>query len=436
MELLDATMQRLDETEDRVHAFAFLAADARKQARAAEREIASGALRGSLHGIPLGVKDNFLTAGMITEAGSRALAGHVPDIDAEAVARLRRAGAVIVGKTVTHEFAYGQGIPPTRNPWNLNRYSGGSSAGTAVSVAVGSSLGGLGTDTGGSIRIPSALSGATGLKPTFGRVSKRGVIPLSATMDHAGPIARTAEDVAILLDAVAGFDRGDPTSMRRKVVMQPLSDAEGIRGMRLGVERGFYFGPQLTDPARAVAEAALAVLERLGARLVTVQIPELETAAAVGRTIISVEASYHLGRWLRQGAREIGPGIRSALELGELISGTDYLRATQARRALIERMRETFRRHRLHALVTPTLARTAIPIAELPGEPRLPFTIPFNLTGQPALTIPAGFGPDGLPIGVQIAGRPWDEPTVLRIGHAYQTVTNWHLAIPTFATAP
>lgn len=440
VELMRMVLERLFATEPEVHAYATVVADqAMEQARDAEREIAAGNWRGPLHGIPMNLKDIILSAGVATEAGSQVLRGFVPTVDSAVAERLKSGGAILVGKTVTHEFAYGQNVVPTLNPWNADYYAGGSSAGAGVSVAVGSTLGAIGTDTGGSLRLPAAMNGVAAIKPTYGRVSKRGVVPLSVTMDHCGPAARTVEDLSIILSAVAGFDPGDPTSARRTVPDYTAELDGGLRGVRLGIERDYYFGPAAAPEVVASVEAALTVLRELGAEVVEVQVAQLQLATVAAETIVLSEASSVHQASLRESAEKYDPRTRLRLEVGELVLATDYLRAQSLRGQLCRAMKAAFVDHRLDALVGPTLGTLPILLSDLPARrspssktlslPWLPYTSPFNLTGQPALTVNCGHS-GGLPVAMQIVGRPFDEATVLRIGHAYQMATDWHLALP------
>jgi aspartyl-tRNA(Asn)/glutamyl-tRNA(Gln) amidotransferase subunit A len=440
IELVEQVIRRLESSEPVVHAYASVDPDAAlAAAEEATREIATDGPRGPLHGIPVNLKDIFLTRDLPTAAGSKVLRGYRPDEDSAVAGRLKRAGAIVVGKTVTHEFAYGQNVVPTRNPWDLDRYCGGSSAGAGVSIAVGSALGAMGTDTGGSLRLPAAMNGVSALKPTFGRVSTAGVIPLSPTMDHAGPAARTVEDVSILLTEIAGFDPADPGASRRPVPRYAGELKGSIKGLRIGVDRDYYFSGVGEPLVLSAVEAAIEVLSGLGAELVEVNVPELEHATTVAETIVLAEAATVHRASVSEHADQYDPRTRLRLEVGQLILATDYLSAQRVRRQLQLSMRDTFRAKRLDALVGPTLGTLPILVADLPSMrppskstlslPWLRYTGPFNVTGQPALTVPCGEA-DGLPIAMQIAGRPWDEITVLKIGHAYQTATDWHKRIP------
>lgn len=440
-ELLESTLGRLNQTEPSVHAYVTLMEDsARRQAAAADDDFRRGQWRGALQGIPVGVKDLCYTEGVPTQAGSRVLEGFVPGHDSTVVRRLKESGAVIVGKTVTHEFAYGQDVPPTRNPWNTDCYPGGSSAGSGVSVAVGSAFAAIGTDTGGSIRVPASVDGVVGLKPTYGRVSRYGVFPMSSTLDTVGPLARTAEDCALMLGAVAGFDPLDAGSISEPVQDYAGTLRLGIKGLRLGIDRDFFFYKHVTDDVRAAAEATVDRLAELGAEVVPVRLPELEAAAAVGMTILLADTSEWHHRLLRSHADKYVPATRLMLELGEMVLAAPYVHAQRARAALRDRVRSSFAMYRLDGLVGPTLPHTTMPVEKLSvdltgeGETALSSFLHHcfmgNVFGIPALSFPCGFSSAGLPIGFQVYGRPFQESALFRVAHAYQQVTDWHRRRP------
>lgn len=418
VELVEATLRRIEETEPLVHAYARVTGErALEAARRADAELAAGRRRGPLHGVPFAVKDVFCTHDAPTEAGSRILAGHIPPHDATAVRRLREAGAVLVGKLVTHEFACGQNMPPTRNAWNPSHRPGGSSAGAGVAVAVGSALATLGTDSGGSVRKPASLNGVVGLKPTLGRLSRHGVIPTGSTLDHVGIVTRTVEDCALVLQAVAGPDAADASSADEPVPDYSGELAARIAGARLGVASHF-FGAELDAEVRAAVEEAMAELERLGARLVDVEISSLELSLPIGFTIFLGEAAAYHRRWLRERPQDYEPETRRALELGSLLPAVHVEQARRGRALIRAELAAAFRRERLDALVTPTLPRPSIGIDEMTAAdlPRfLPYVFPPNLAG------------------LQLIGAPFAEGTVLRIGHAYQQATVWHRRRPQLA---
>jgi aspartyl-tRNA(Asn)/glutamyl-tRNA(Gln) amidotransferase subunit A len=428
-ELVDGTLRRLDETEPLVHAYAHVQSEAALDAaRRADRERSDA----PLYGIPFAVKDVLTAAGVPTEAGSRLLAGYIASVDATTVRRLKDAGAILLGKHVTHELACGQDTPPTRNPWDLGHYPGGSSAGGGVSVAVGSSLAAIGTDAGGSVRKPAAVTGVVGLKPTFGRISGFGTIRLASapSLDHVGIFTRTVEDCALVLQAIAGPDPFD-----RRTLEEPVPDylsglAPRINGIRLGIARDYFFGNELDSEVGRLVEDAISVLERLGARLVTIELPSLRLALAAGFTIFMSEVAASHRHWIGARPDDYTQGTRRMLELGLVLPAAHLEAAQHARGLLVSEVRAAFRRERLDALVTPTLPMTSIsietmvPALDIPKF--IPYTLPWNLTGQPALTVPCGFTSAALPAGLQIIGRPLDEPTVLAIGHAYERATPWH----------
>ena len=436
LELTEACLRRIEALEPRLNSFITVTAEAAlAEARRAQEELARGQRRGPLHGVPVGVKDLFHTAGVRTTAGSRVLREFVPGEDAAAVQRLRQAGAIVVGKLNLHEFAFGAtSINPhygaVRNPWDLGRIAGGSSGGSAAAVAAGECLAALGTDTGGSIRIPSALCGISGLKPTYGRVSTRGVIPLAWTLDHAGPMCRTAEDCALLLSVLAGPDGPDRWAAQVPVP-DYLSQLEGgVKGLRIGVPREHFFEGAQEEVATAV-RGALEVLAELGAELREVSLPHIALVPqAVSTIILSEGMAYHLP-WLRERPQDYGPDLRLRLEMAALYPAAAYVQAQRLRAAVVEAWGRVWQE--IDLLATPTTVITAPPLEE--GSLALTLTLlrntnPFNLSGQPAISVPCGFDSQGLPIGLQLVGRWWEEGTVLRAAHAYQQASDWHLRSP------
>jgi aspartyl-tRNA(Asn)/glutamyl-tRNA(Gln) amidotransferase subunit A len=443
-ELVAETMERVDALDSDLKAFVTVMRDhAYEDAERLERELRTGLYRSPLHGVPIGVKDIIAVKGVRTTAGSKVLADYVSQEDAMVVERLRKNGAIVTGKTNTHEFAYGTYTPPTRNPWDHERVPGGSSGGSAVAVATGMSLGAIGTDTGGSIRIPAACCGITGLKPTYGRVSCHGVIPLSWSLDHVGPLARSAEDCAIIFDAIAGYDPRDPNSISgppSRPTASLIAGPEGrdtlsLQGLVLGVPQEAFFAP-LDPEVRAAWQAALLVLREEGAEVVDVELP-LATIE-VYRTIQKPEASLaHMQKgWLSEHRDDYTALTLQRLLEGQQVPAVDYLRAQHQRRIFSNSMRSVLRR--VNALVLPTLPIPAILIEQSDQEisidgagenatvALLRLTMPFNLAGLPAISFPCGFTTNGLPIGLQVAGRAFEESTVLRIAHAYQQLTDWH----------
>ncbi len=443
-ELLADTLDSIDQLDSEIQAFVTVMRDqAYEEAEKAENEQRTGLFRSPLHGVPIAIKDLIGVKNVRMTAGSKVLADYVPQEDATVVELLRRAGAVIIGKTNTHEFAYGTYSPPTRNPWNLQHIAGGSSGGSAAAVAAGMCPGAIGSDTGGSIRIPSACCGATGLKPTYGRVSTYGVIPLSWSLDHVGPIARSAEDCALLFDALASYDPRDPNSVSGppgKASATLIAGAEGrdplsLQGIKLGIPSESYVAP-LDPEVRTAWHAALLVLQEEGAELVNLEL--LPPAMDTYRTIQMPEASFaHMERgWLTERLDAYTERTRLRLLQGQTIPAVDYLRAQQQRRAFSSNLRSSMQG--INALVLPTLPMPAIRIEQADADilidgvtenstvALLRLTMPFNLAGLPAISLPCGFSTGSLPISLQIVGKPFEESMILRIAHAYQQLTDWH----------
>jgi len=406
------------------------------EARAAEDEIVRGIWRGPLHGIPIALKDLIDTAGVRTTSASALHENRVPSEDAEIVRRLRQAGAVLVGKNNLHEFAYGGSSLVSRfgdvhNPWDVNRITGGSSGGSAASVPSGMCCAAIGTDTAGSIREPASLCGCVGLKPTFGRVPSRGVIPLSASLDHVGPLAATVSDAAIVLQAIAGYDPDDITSSDVPVADYVSAVREDTKSLRVGVPRAYFFEDLDAEVASAM-EHALRGIETLvrGVREVRVEVP-------TDRTLQAAESYAYHAQNVAENAELYQAETLRRIRTGEKVSAADYIR----RRSELEQERRTIRKifSAVDLLVTPTTPIPAPAIAELKATPDalrpaelklLRNTRPFNVWGLPAISVPCGFTQSGLPIGLQIAGPHWREDLVLRLAHAYEQATAWHKRHP------
>jgi aspartyl-tRNA(Asn)/glutamyl-tRNA(Gln) amidotransferase subunit A len=443
-ELVEDALQRIDALDSEIRAFVTVMREqAYEDAEKAEREMRTGLFRSPLHGIPIAIKDIIAVKGVRMTAGSKVLANYVATEDAAVVEQLRRAGAILIGKTNTHEFAYGTYTPPTRNPWDTARVPGGSSGGSAAAVIADMCLGAIGTDTGGSIRIPASLCGVTGLKPTYGRVSCFGVIPLSWSLDHVGPLARSAEDCALIFDIIARYDPRDPNSVSGPPAQASASligGAEGqsllsLQGIRLGVAKDEFVDP-LNPEVRAAWRAALRVLQEEGAELVEINLPQ--PTMEMYRTIQRPEAALtHIERgWFPQQVHEYTELTRQSLQRGLQITAVEYLRMQQQRRVYSSTIRANMQN--VHAVVLPTTPIPAFPVEqidqeididgvpEITGGALLRLTRAFNLTGLPALSLPCGFTSEGLPIGLQIAGKPFEESMILRIAHAYQQLTDWH----------
>ncbi len=442
LELARATLDRAQRLEPRLNAFIRLDGEGLlAAARQADEALARGDRRGPLHGVPLSLKDLLDVAGQPMTAGSRILAGHVPEQDATVWARLRAAGALLLGKTNLHEFAYGATTinphyGPTRNPWDLERIPGGSSGGSAAAVAAGVGYGSIGSDTGGSIRLPAALCGVVGLKPTYGLVSRRGAFPLSWSQDHLGPLARTALDCALLLDAIAGPDPADPTTRaaRPPGAVAALRGAPAhLRDVRVGVLREHRAGV-VDAEVGAAFDQAISQFAALGAEIHEVTFPEEPLAISAAQTILFGEATAVHQKWLRERADDYGADVRGRLELGALLPGVDYVQAQRLRTRIVQRMLAAMAEVDVLAgpttpIPAPPIAATTIRVEEREVDPRtvlLRFTRLFDLTGQPAVSVPCGFTAGGLPIGLQLAARPWADALVLRMVHAYQQALGWY----------
>ncbi|HEV2289440.1 MAG TPA: amidase [Candidatus Acidoferrales bacterium] len=442
VELTEAALERIAALNPRLNAFITVTAErARKEARAAEREIARGRHRGPLHGIPITLKDNIWTAGVRTTAGSKILQDFVPRVDAEVAKKFTQAGGVLLGKTNLHEFAYGittenPHYGPARNPWNTNCIPGGSTGGSAAALAAGIGFAAIGTDTGGSIRIPSALCGIVGLKPTFGRVSCEGIVPLAPTLDHAGPIARTVADVAIMLDIIGRCDEAPGAFYRA---------ARGgwkKRGrLRLGWPREYFFERADAEITKAIEEA-MKVFKELGARIEEVSVPHAKESGEPSTQIALAEAlEYHESQgYFPAHATEYGEDVRKRLEMGSAVRAVDYLMGQQAREKLREDFRAAF--ERVDAIVAPATPIAAPRIGEesvkVNGESQsvrgllVGVSRPANFTGFPAISVPCGFTRSGLPIGMSLHGPEWGEAKLLSIAAAYERATEWHNRHPEF----
>lgn len=438
--LTAAAFARIDATNGHVNAFVRLMRDsALEEARAADERAHAGRRIGPLDGIPIAVKDLYDTAGVVTAAGTSAYRERVPLTDATAVRRLREAGAVILGKTNTHELALGGTTNnvhhgPTRNPWRLDRVPGGSSGGSGAALAAAQALGALGTDTGGSIRIPAAFCGVTGHKPSYGLVGRGGVVPLSLTLDHAGPMARTALDCALMLNVLAGHDPRDAGSVARPPESFSAGIEGGVRGLRLAVIPSLVEGSN--EPARAAFEAGLDMLRGLGATISTAEpmAGEDEWRASVNGLLIAEGASY-VERILRERPQTIGESVRRRLMAGLEISATAYIRMLDARAGIERRFEAALAEGGFAAYLTPTSPESAEAIvadANADTEPNTKFrnTTVFDMTRQPSISVPAGFDSDGMPLGLMVSGARWDDARVLRIAHAFQQATDCHLRRP------
>jgi aspartyl-tRNA(Asn)/glutamyl-tRNA(Gln) amidotransferase subunit A len=438
VELVESRLDRIARLDSRLRSFIrVLADDAGREARAAAAEIATGRYRGPLHGIPIGLKDIYETAGVATTGHSKVMQDHVPQADAVAVAKLRAAGAVIVGKLATHEFALGGPSfdlpwPPARNPWDVSRFTGGSSSGTGAAVAAGLVLGGTGSDTGGSVRGPAAYCGLAGIKPTYGLISRRGILPLAFSLDHAGPLAWTAEDNAILLQAMAGHDPADPGSADVPIPDYRAALQGDVNGLRLGVVRHFYERDNAANAAtREAIEAAERTLEGLGCTVQEVTLSPLADWVACGMVIMLCEAyAIHEANLCRR-FTDYGEMFRDRMALAGLISGADYVQALRRRRELVDELDRAMAG--LDLILTASAPTEAPPIdavGKFATFERPLLTMPFNVTGSPAMSICCGYTDGGLPLSLQLVGRRFDDATVLRLAHAYEQATPWRQRRP------
>lgn len=442
--LTEALLARIAAMEPRLHAFARVTAErALEDARRAEAEITRGAWRGPLHGVPVALKDLVDTAGIATEAGMKALRGRVPDEDATVAARLREAGAVLLGKLAMTEGAFSEHHPdvePPRNPWGLGHWTGVSSSGSAVAVAAGLCPGALGSDTGGSIRFPAAACGVTGLKPSWGRVSRHGIFPLAPSLDHVGPMARSAEDCALLLGILAGPDPRDPTALRAPVEDYAGALDRGIQGVTLGVDRGWALAG--VHPEVAVAfEAALDALASAGARIRDVAMPDTAPLAAGWIPACAVEAALAHEALFRERGGDYGPALGAIVHIGGGVPAVEYARIGEARRTLSARLAALF--DEVDLIATPALPAPVPTLAEAAGASADPagvtqmlrFTALWNFAGNPTLSLPGGVDAGGMPIGFQLVGPALGEAALLAAGAAYQRATDWHRRRPPLATA-
>ena len=433
VELTRAYLDRIGRRDGEFRAYiTVLEQEALAAATAADLEIGRGGYRGPLHGIPVALKDLVMTRGVRTTCGARILKDWVPDTDATVALRLARAGAILLGKLNMHEFAYGPtgvnalyGTP--RNPWDATRMPGGSSSGSAVAVAAGLTAGALGTDTGGSIRIPAAFCGIVGLKPTYGRVSRAGVIPLSWSLDHVGPMTRTVADAALMLQVLAGRDAADASSADAPVPDYQAAFQGNLRGVRLGLPADYFFA-HLDPEVRDAVHATVRQLQAQGVAVEEVPLPRIPLAGAASFAIMRAEATAYHEPYLKARAAEYGADVRGRLMSGQFVLATQYIKAQRARQVLRAEVDAALAR--VDALIAPAAPLPAPPldtrevtVGGVTQDVRLWITrctAPINVTGHPVLAVPCGLTAGGLPIGLQIIGRHFDEGTILRIGRAVE----------------
>ena len=439
VEATRAVLDRIRRLDPSLHAYlAVLEERALAKAAEAEREIGAGRWRGALHGVPIAVKDLCQTAGIATTCASRVLRDWKPERSATVVDRLEAAGAVIVGKLNMTEFAvawYHPELPVPQNPWDAKLWPGASSSGSGVATAAGLCFGSLGSDTGGSIRFPSAACGIVGLKPTYGRVSRHGVFPLAESLDHIGPMTRTVADAAAMLAVIAGHDPADPTSRREAVDDYTAALGKGVAGLRLGVDERFITTGASPDVAAAVIDATR-TLEKLGAKLVAVDVPDVEPCLSAWTRICAAETLAAHAETYPSRASEYGPGFRSFLEVGGQVKGADYARAHFARERFAGELGELF--EKIDVLACPSMPATALPVADLPSDagglgdssPLLRFTAPFDMSRNPTLSLPCGPAAGGPPPSLQLVARALREATLIQAGSAFERETRWHTQRP------
>jgi aspartyl-tRNA(Asn)/glutamyl-tRNA(Gln) amidotransferase subunit A len=443
VELTRACLERVHKLDGELNAFVHLAEErALADARAAEAAIMAQRPKGPLHGIPIGLKDIVDTKGIPTTCQSKLLQDNIPDADATCADKLAAAGTVLIGKTTTHEFADGGPSfdlpkPPARNPWNTGHFTAGSSSGTGAGVAAGLILGGIGTDTGGSIRGPAALCGIAGIKPTYGLVSRAGVAPAAFSLDHIGPMAWTAEDCALMLQALAGPDPRDPASAPRPVPNYTAQLGSGTKGLKIGVIHHFHeTDHKVSDGTQRGISGAIGTFRDLGAEIREVQLSPLQDWLACGSLISITERAAAYEEWARTRLGDFSERLRSRLMLGAFVTGVDYVQAVRRRRELRAELQAAMRG--LDVVLTATQPAEAAKIDAVPkwdlfGPPN--FTMPFNVAGYPAISVCAGFGEGGLPVAIQLVGKPFQEATLFRVADAFEKATPFRDRRPALVAA-
>lgn len=435
VEVTTALLERITALDSTLKSYATVTAEsALAAARKAEQEIHAGNLRSPLHGVPIAVKDLCFTKGVRTMGGAKVLADHIPDFDSTAVAKLKAAGAVLLGKLNLTEGAMGGYNPEfdiPKNPWNPDRWTGSSSSGSGVATAAGLCFGALGSDTGGSIRFPAAACGVVGLKPTWGRVSRHGVLTLAESMDHLGPMARSVADTAMLLQVIAGSDPNDPTALPHPVPdMLPHRNPDALHRIRIGFDEDYATAGIDRELADAV-RAAVAVLSDQGADIITVRLPDVDEYVAAWPTLCAAEAvAAHAATYPSQ-RDAYGPWFRGWLDMGASVTGAAYAAANALRAACTGHLAHLFQQ--VDLLVCPSMSAPPHPITPellyggyVPRDPKFQrFTVPFNYSGAPTLSVPCGFSSEGLPLSLQFVGKPLSEPLLCHVGQIYERATPW-----------
>ena len=435
VEITTALLQRIDKFDGRLKSYATVMADsAMAAAQKAEQEIAAGVYRGPLHGVPIAVKDLCFTKGVRTMGAAKVLADHVPSFDGTVIAKLEAAGAVLLGKLNLTEGAMGGYNPEfdiPKNPWNPDRWTGSSSSGSGVATAAGLCFGSLGSDTGGSIRFPSAACGLVGIKPTWGRVSRYGVLALAESMDHVGPMTRSVADAGIILEAIAGFDENDPTSLPNPVPNMLERIGQDLQGIRIGFDENYATSDIDTELAEAV-RTGVEILADQGAEIVEVQVPDVDEYVSAWPTLCSTEAVLAHAATYPSRRDDYGPWFQGWLDMGAEVTGAGYAKANNLRAACTGHFRRVF--EGIDILVCPSMSAPPHVITpEIlygPKEDRATkfqrFTVPFDYNGAPTLSVPCGMNSEGLPLSIQFVGKHLSEPLLCQVGHAYESATPWH----------
>lgn len=436
-ELVEASLARISAVDSKLHAFITVTDErAREAAKRADAEIRRGERRGKLHGVPVALKDNIDVEGVLTTAHSRILADNVARSSAEVTKRLEEAGMIVVGKLTLHEFARGAPTdvlpwPNALNPWNPAHACGGSSSGSAVAVAAGMVPLAIGTDTGGSVRFPAACNSTVGLKPTYGAISRRGVLPLSFSLDYVGPITRTVEDCAMAMQVLAGYDPQDPGSARFVPKDHMSEIGRSLDGLKIGYARAYNAESGIDAETSAIVAEAAQTLGRLGATVEEVELPPRALFDAATWTIILAEGFAIHRQTLMTRPEDYGRTARERLSIGALVTGGDVVQAARVRRRLTTELDDVITRY--DAILCATAASTPVPLEKVDDGPwrrSHPITAPFNLSGHPAIAVPAGFSPAGLPFSIQLVGNFFDEARLLAISHAYEQACDWHIMRP------
>ena len=430
--LTEAALARIAALDPKLNAFITVTGDRARQAAAvAEAEIKAGKKRGPLHGIPYALKDIYDVAGVRTTAHSKLLIDNVAKEDATTTAKLEAAGMVLLGKLSTHEFARGGPtdalpFPNAKNPWNTAHFAGGSSSGSAVAVASGMVGLAMGSDTGGSIRLPATFCGLVGMKATYGVISRRGVVPLSFTLDHAGPLTRTVEDCALAMQVLAGYDPGDPGSAREPVPDYSADLQKGVAGLTIGRARAYDIEAGVDAEMMTAVDAAAEKWRALGAKIVDVVLPSKQRMDACIQTILLAEGFAIHGEWLRTRPQDYGRVTRERLMMGAFVTGGEYVQAQRLRRIITAEVDAVLAGcDAILCAGNPTAAPRVVDVDEGPFRRSHPITGPFNATGHPGLALPCGFGASGLPLGLQLIGRSYGEAMLLRIAQAYEQAAGW-----------